>query len=207
MRKPHFALILAGLACCAAPAAQAQSTWDAVADFQISSNLESPWSYRWTDAGGQTRYMAYSNIVCSGTPGLVCWNPSPDGNGLPLIALNTTLKPIEFSSGVIPQAVLDMHPGPGGERPVLTYTVPATGWYRITGQFQMVDRTPTGVQVTVMHGGANLVDKPLKLFGDTAVFNIKRRMNFGQELSFAVDPAGNYANDSTTLKAAVLRLN
>lgn len=207
MRNPTLALILAGLACCAAPAAQAQSSWDAVGDFQISSNVEAPWSYRWTDAGGQTRLMPFSNIVCSGTPGLVCWNPSADGNGFPLIGLNTTLKPIEFPSGVIPVSVVTMHPGPGGERPVLTYTVPATGWYRVTGQFQMVDRTPTGVQVAVMHEGVNLVDKSLKLFGDTAVFNIKRRMNFGQELSFSVDAAGNYANDSTTLKAAVLRLN
>jgi hypothetical protein len=207
MRNPTLALILAGLACSAAPGAQAESAWDAVGDFQISSNLEAPWSYRWRDAAGQVRLMGYSGIACSGTPGLVCWNIQADGYGLPLIALNTTLAPIEFPSGVIPLSVLDMHPGPGGERPVLTYTVPATGWYRVTGQFQMVDRTPTGVQVMVTHAGTTLLDKSLTLFGDTATFNWKRKLFAGQEINFSVDPAGNYANDSTMLKAAVLRLN
>jgi hypothetical protein len=207
MRSPTLALIMAGLACCAAPAAQAQSAWDAVGDFQTYSNLEAPWSYRWRDAAGQLRLMNYSNQNCSNTPGLACWNLQSDGNGLPLIGQNTTGAPIDFPSGVVPLSVLHMHPGPGGERPVLTYTVPFTGWYRVTGQFQMVDRTPTGVQVLVTHAGTTLLDKSLTLFGDTATFNWKRRLYAGQEINFSVDAAGDYANDSTMLKAAVLRLN
>jgi hypothetical protein len=206
MRVPTLALALAALACCAAPGAQAQSAWDAVGDFQIHSNLGAPWSYRWRDAAGQVRLMGYTSLSCNGTPGMACWNVDEGGFDIPMIGLNTTLAPIEFPSGVIPLSVLEMHPGPGGERPVLTYTAQATGWYRVTGQFQMVDRTPTGVQVLVTQGSTTLLDKPLTQFGDTATFNLKRKLNAGQQINFSVDAAGNYANDSTVVKAAVLRL-
>lgn len=206
MRNLSLALILASLAGFAVPAAQAQSASDGVGDFNITANPNGAWSYRWRAPDGVVRLMGYSNANCRDTTGMACWNIDEGGFDLPMVGLNTTGAPIEFPSGVIPLSTLNMHPGANGERAVLTYTAPATGWYRVTGQFQVVDRTPTGVQVLVTQGGTTLLDRSLAAFGDTVSFNLKRKLNAGQSIDFSVDAAGNYANDSTELKVGVLRL-
>ena len=45
----------------------------------------------------------------------------------------------------------------------------------------------------------------LSAFGDAAPFNFQRVMNTGQTIDFVVDVAGNYANDTTELKAGVIK--
>lgn len=207
MNVNKLAHLLATVALCGSTAVQAQSSWDGVGNFSIGANANGAWSYRVRAADGSLSLMGYSNANCRGTPGLACWNTDAGDWDLPMIGLNTSGAEIVFPSGVIPLSTLNMHPGADGDRPVLTFTAPGTGWYRVTGQFQMVDRTPTGVQVTVSQDATTLVDKPLTLFGQTVQFNLKRKLNAGQTVNFSVDAAGNFANDSTELKVAVLRLD
>jgi hypothetical protein len=102
---------------------------------------------------------------------------------------------------------LNLHPGVNGERPVVTWTAPAAGNYRIAGYFQVVDKQATGVEVIVKSGGAVLTDKMIARYGDTVTFDKKFKVQAGQQVSFSVDAHGAYQNDSTELKAAVLQLN
>jgi len=207
MNVKKLARLLAAVALFGSAAAQAESSWDAVGNFGIGANPNGAWSYRVRAADGGLSLMGYWTVSCNGTPGMACWNTDAGGWDLPMIGTNTTGAEIVFPSGVVPLSTLHMHPGADGERPVLTFTAPATGWYRVTGQFQAVDRTPTGVRVMVSQDATTLVDKPLTAFGQTVQFNLKRQLSAGQTINFSVDAAGNFANDSTDLKAAVLRLN
>lgn len=207
MNRPHQAAtrLIAALILSTTGAAHAQSSWDAVGDFKLTANPNGPWSYSWQMPGGPLTLMPYSEVNCGGS-GTACWNRYSGEFHLPEVAINTTGASFDFSSGVFPAAVLDLHPGAEGERSVVTWTAPVTGTYKITGQFQVIDREPTGTRVLVTHGGTTLLDKPLSVFGGTALFQFKRKVVAGGQVSFSVDPAGNYANDSTALKAAILKL-
>lgn len=207
MNTRHTLRRLAGIALAAASlGAHAQSAWDAVGDFSTAANPNGAWSYRMRAGDGTMSLLPAAASDCRGDVGMVCWNTSADGSGLPTIAYNTTGAPIEGISYVLPLSVLNLHPGMSGERPVLTFTAPATGTYRIAGHFQLVDRTPTGVQVLVSQGTKLLVNKPLVTFGDTVTFSQVRNLKAGATIDFSVDANGDFSFDSTELKAAVLRL-
>lgn len=197
--------LIAGLALAFSAASRAQNAWDNAGDFSLASNPNGAWSYGWQMPDGNFNLMTFTKVDC-GSIGLSCWKRFEGDWDLPKVEINTTGAPLEFSSGVIPVNVLNLHPNATGERSVVMWTAPVDGSYAITGQFQAADRTPTGVQVIVNVNGVEVLSKPLKKFGQAVQFNLHPVLSAGQAVSFAVDPAGNFANDSTVLRVGVLRL-
>ena len=108
---------------------------------------------------------------------------------------------------MLPENVLVMHPDIVGGRPVLTWTAPAAGIYGFAGQFQMVDVSPTGVEVGVQAAGKVLMDEFLLTRAATALFDLKVKLDAGKKVRFWVDRDGNYTFDTTSLKVVVLPLD
>jgi hypothetical protein len=181
----------------------AQESWDAVGDFNITANSNGAWSYNWQLPNGPLTPMAVAEHDCN-EAGSDCWSRYGGGNWLPQIAKNVSGAEIQVPCCVFPLGVLNLHPGADGERAVLTWTAPATGTYQISGQYQIIDHTPTGVEVFVTQGSTVLLDKVLSSFARVAQFHYKRTLTAGQQVSFSVDAHGNYASDSTALKVGIL---
>lgn len=204
MNRRTFSL-LAGLALAASSAASfAQTSWDAVGDFSLTSNPGSAWSYHWQSPGGALQPLPFSTVV--DPVGLSGWSRFGSSFNFPLVGINTTASSIEFASSVLPLSVLDLHPGPSNDRAVVAWTAPSTGTYVITGLFQLIDRQPTGVQVLVRQSSTTLLNKPLTAFADSTSFRFVRSVTAGQKVTFSVDANGDYANDSTALKVGILKL-
>jgi acetyltransferase-like isoleucine patch superfamily enzyme len=181
----------------------AQASWDAVGDFNIMANPNGAWSYNWQFPTGPLTLMAFGQHDCD-EAGSDCWNKYGGTNYLPQIAKNVSGAEIQNACCVYPLSILNMHPGASGERAVLTWTAPATGTYVISGQYQIEDHTPTGVEVFVTQGSTVLLDKVLASFARVAQFHYKRAIAAGEQVSFLVDAHGNYASDSTALHVGIL---
>jgi hypothetical protein len=179
--------------------------WDAVGDFSVVSKTPGDRSYQWRDAAPEDALMDVPYAAdCGGKTYLACWtNALLAGD----IGLNVSGFAVRDDSVTLPLAVPQMRPGPTGERPVLAWTAPRSGQYRITGQFQTVDHAPTGVEVVVGSGHTVLLRRALHAFGATAQFNFQREMRARETLWFAVDAHGDSASDATTVDVGILPLD
>lgn len=199
--------------CGAASTASADVSWDAVGDYSASSNPNGVWSYGYSILGTLV-LLPVTDGFCNGLKSLTCWIVPGGATRAPLVGKNVGKRPIPFGGetpfdggGEIPVGTLHMHPGPFGEQAVVTFTAPADGSYRFVGSFQAIDRTPTGVEVTVVAGHSTRarVSAVLDAFGRAAPFSFAQRMNAGQTMNFIVDAHGNYGFDSTELKVSALK--
>jgi len=181
----------------------AQASWNAVADFNIAANPNGAWSYNWRLPTGPLTLMTFGEHDCN-EAGSDCWSRYGGGNWLPQIAKNVSGTEIQNQCCVYPLGILNMHPGASGERAVVTWTAPATGTYMISGQYQIEDYTPTGVEVFVTQGSSVLLDKVLSSFARVAQFHYKRTVTAGEKVSFSVDAHGNYTSDSTAFEVGIL---
>lgn len=198
----------------AASALAHADSWDAVAQFSSIYNSNGNWYYMFRTPGGSAENMSFSEVNCRGLRGLTCWNIDAGSFDLPMIGINTLTAPINFGSGEIPLGTLTLHPGASNEQAILRFKVLDPGTYRFVGHFQMVDKTPTGVTVSVevSPGIANVpslgkaLSRVLTKFGEAAVFSIERTLVSQQTVDFVVDSNLDYANDTTEVKVGVLRI-
>src|SRR5687768_17457923 len=74
------------------------------------------------------------------------WGPSFDQWSLedspivtPHVTFNRTAEPASFSTITHPPDVLNLHPGPGGEKSVVRWTAPSSCTVKIEGRFEGID--------------------------------------------------------------------
>jgi hypothetical protein len=188
--------------------AQTPVAWDAAADFGITSNPNGQWTYIERENSTRARtLMSYAYPDDCGGDGLpiACWQAAPGQT--PDIGMNISGAAFSTGSLVVPLSVLTLNPADPPKVPVLAWTAPAAGTYRIVGQFQLVDHAATGVRIRVGTGRTELMTRVLHVFGDTAQFNIRREFKKKESLWFAVGPRDSDAGDTTTLDVAVLPLD
>jgi len=188
----------------AAPA-QSQVAWSAAGDFTFNANPNGAWSYLARKPGGDLTLMTIVTQPCWGQ-GFRCWTTDDGQTPTPFIGINTTGMPFRAYTIVFAESMLIMHPDNNGLRPVVAWTAPADGRYRVTGQFQSVDVTPQGVEVRVRSGHKLLLDEILSSFGEAAQFDLTLNLLAGENVQFSVAKHGDYFYDSTGLKVAVLPL-
>jgi len=175
------------------------------------SNPSGPWSYGFGVPGSSfTPMTVLTTDRCFGTPGLACWQPPNTVDGAPVIGHNSLMNPLNVTTVVLPPGVLLLHPGPNTDA-ILTWTAPASGTYRITGFFALLDVKPTGVIATIFNGSTRLFG--VSLTGPPAVhpnqmgggqsFSLTVTVTAGAVISFGVNNAGNFLNDSVGLKAII----
>ena len=181
------------------------STYDAASGFS-SSNAAAPWSYGTgtVGTGAFTPMSQYTGINCLGLVGVSCWQAAVTSLNVPIIAVNRSPSTIDFSTVVFPTGLLLVHPGQSTDS-IVEWTAPAAGTYTITGFFELLDVSPTGVVASVYNGTTQLFTGALSVPGASfpnsvglmESFSLTQTLAAGSVLSFGVNNFENYLNDST----------
>ena len=180
------------------------STWNAVADYSLALNPNGAWSYGYQSQTSSIAPMLVTNVNCADI-GMDCWKISALAPDIPMVAINRSGATIVKRTVVVPTGVLVLHPGMNGERAVVSWTAPTDGNYKIVGQFDIVDVIPSGVQVFVTEDATQLISANLSRRLMSQQINLTRTLIKGQIISFSVDSAGNYGNDSTSLSVTITK--
>ena len=189
-------------------------TWDATKDF-AASNPNGAWSYG--DGVTGTSFTLYTiyNPDCWPVSGLVCWSADVGEDPLPHVGLNTTADWINWRTVVVPPGVLLQHPGPNdGQDTIVRWTAPVAGYYNISGFFEILDTSPTGIIGLVFRNGTPLysgellgppAQHPDQVGGREDFSFAKLFLNAGDVISFGVNRDGDYRFDSTGFNATITR--
>ena len=120
---------------------------------------------------------------------------------------NNTAATLSYAGNVVqPTSMLNLHPGPNGERGVVKWTAPALGTYIFQGLFQGISTNGTTSDVLVTHNGATVFSANVNGFGATAPFNVTRQeVQAGDTIEFSVGVGtnGTYNSDSTGLAVTI----
>ena len=184
--------------------------YNAVEDFAATLNPSGAWSYGYLASGGTTftKYTEHDNPVA----GIDRWSPA--GATEPMVARNNTGQPITWSTIVHPPDVLNVHPGPSGEKSVVRWTAPSAGTVKIEGRFEGIDNggtttdgdgTTTDVAVVKNSNTATpLFSADVNGFEDKAPFSETTSVTAGATINFVVDyDNAAHVNDSTGLSVMI----
>ncbi|HEX8747700.1 MAG TPA: LamG domain-containing protein, partial [Pyrinomonadaceae bacterium] len=190
--------------------ASAQSqTYDAVADFNDTTNTAGQvWQYGYTgtDGSGFTRYATPSNAFNGQRRG---WAEPAQS-----VLRNYSSQNLDYNMCTTHQPdVLAMFPGENGEKTVVRWTAPQSGQYSITGRFQNIDKATSDGSI-VLNGntaqpifGPVLIDTPNSCHQTTVTrsFSLTVTVNAGDTIDFRVGRGSNnnYSFDGTGLAATV----
>ncbi|HEX2742312.1 MAG TPA: peptidoglycan-binding domain-containing protein, partial [Rubrobacter sp.] len=118
-----------------------------VGDFSATENPTGAWSYGYR-ASPDSDFTPYDD---RGNP----WGESFDQWSLndlePHVTYNNTGSTASHATIVHPPDVLNVHPGPAGERSVVRWIAPTPGTVAIEGRFEGIDTAGTSTDVAVVH--------------------------------------------------------
>lgn len=155
---------------------------DAVRDFSIEINPNGVWSYGWSSTespGGEfIRYTTSS----SSPPFIRKWFVPRNNTENPSISLNNLSSPTQYGNVFHPPDLLNLRPGPNGERSILRWTAPETGNYIIEGRFEGIEKgdltkvpatkgTTTDVAI-IYKGSVALFSAHIDGYGKIAYFSL-----------------------------------
>lgn len=189
-----FAIAVVGFIACRA--AQAMPD-DAFSDFSLINNPNGPWSYGYGIPG--TSFTAYPSSAtnCTGIAGLNCWDVF--ANSVPYIGENVTGSPIDDGSLTIPTGLLDIHPFVSPYDTIIEWTAPSAGNWQITGFYDLLDTSASGVTALIYAGATQLLDEALTTSNRSVDLSFTEALAAGETLEFAEGPnsSGGYSSDST----------
>ena len=179
-------------------------SYNAVTDFSSTSNPSGRWSYGYKTFSGSTFNPYSSNANLFGA-GLDSWS---QGYCCPMITRNATGTTYTYPTApsvTQPTDLLNLHPGPSGERSVVRWTAPAAGTYTIAGRFQGLDSFGTTTDVAILHNSTSIFTGNVNGYGNQATFSVTRTVAAGDTIDFQVGYGSNstYSSDSTGLAATI----
>jgi hypothetical protein len=123
----------------------------------------------------------------------------------PHVTHNRTTTAQAYSTFVLPPELLNLHPGPLGERSVVRWTAPGSGTVRVVGRFQGLDTAGTTSDAIITYNGAPLFNRPVNGYGVPVPFSIIKSVSAGDVIEFSVGYGSNctYNNDSTGLTVSI----
>jgi RHS repeat-associated protein len=176
---------------------------NAVSDFSATQN-NGIWKYGYKTLSGSTfnAFPSHANLFGGG---LDSWSP---GYCCPMITRNATGTTYTYPgapSVVQPADVLNLHPGPSGEKSVVRWTAPAAGTYTISGRFQGIDTAGTTTDVTILHNTTAVFAGNINGYGNQVTFAVTRTVAAGDTIDFQVGYGSNnsYGSDSTGLSVTI----
>lgn len=166
------------------------ATWNPTDDFSVTNgNPNGVWGYGYLSAGAYTPFGA--NWTDSGNPSMG-WQSDAAGN-------NTWINHRGFTNYGVPDGMLSLHPGFGGEATLLRWNVPAgiAGNASVVGEFLAGD---TGVMSVAVLKNGDLAN-PVWSAQNAGSFNLTIPVAPGDSIDFAV--YGSYAFGNTPLAATI----
>jgi RHS repeat-associated protein len=192
-----------GLVVTITPAAQVYS---AVSDFSAAQNPSGAWSYGYKPSGGSfTTFASNANVFGAGADS---WSQPSVSWCCPFVTRNSTGSTLTYQNSqniVQPSDVLNLHPGPSGERSVVRWTAQAASSYTVSGRFQGLDTNGTTTDVAVSKNGVNVFTGSVNGYGSQSPFSLTVTVAAGDTVEFSVGVGSNgtYNSDSTGLAATV----
>lgn len=187
---------------------QSSRTYSVVGGFSATQNPSGAWSYGYQVSGGSdfTLYPYHRvSAVCNCLDGW--WRtPDPAIDTGPNVVYNHTGQVVNYLNIVHPPDMLNIHPGPVGQKSVVRWTAPFSGTVKIEGRFVGIDKVGTTTDVAVVHNSATtLLNGNINSYGDTVPFSIARSVEAGDTIGFSVGFGrnNNYYYDSTGLSATI----
>lgn len=185
---------------------QAGLAYDPDADFTIASNPSGVWSYGWLASPGSsfTLFNVGGSFVEGGSGKTVeYWKR--DGSE-PLLFHHGGAGDLVFATISIPDGMIDLHPGGGGELAAVRWTAPVAGEFSISGNFfaaQRIGASPTTSDVNVFHNGASLFQAVLNGNEIHIPYAVTATVASGDTIDFAVGWGENhdYNWDNTAFSA------
>jgi hypothetical protein len=178
-------------------------TYDAVSDFNGSTNPSGAWSYLYTPTvgGPGVPLTLATNLAGTGIP--FFW----DYSGVPtsvLVARNPGPGTLTYETIVQPADLLEVDP----ESLVadIRWTAPLAGTYTVSGLFQGIDvgEGPHAVEVVLNDAaGSPLYSAVLAGYGQQEVFGFTQTVGAGDTIDFVVAYTGDYSNLSTGFDATI----
>lgn len=191
-------------------------TWDAAGDY-AQANPNGAWSYGYKKAGSD-EFLPMAprpDGTCGfGLEAMTCQSAWPKaGNPLPQVGTNRTGAAIVHTQQgadthmVIPTGTLNLRAGIEFEAPVVRWTAPERSRYVFVGSVQVADYCSTGQVLHITTEGRPLQDKPLAArFGDARHFVMRRTVEQGASVDFAVETLNNWYCGSTELRLSVTKI-
>lgn len=177
-------------------------TFNAVNDFSPTQNQGAAWAYGYRPASGGSFAVLPNNDNLYGLPaGWHTWY-LPGVWNLPAVFHNGTGATATLGTATQPTDLLNLYPGGVGEKAVVRWTASRAGTAQITGRFEGLDATTTGVSV-VKNGTVMLSSGNINGFGNQAAFSLTVTVAAGDTIEFQVGGNGDVQRDSTGLAAAI----
>jgi hypothetical protein len=184
-------------------------SYNIVTNFSPTQNPTGPWAYGYKPAGGA--FSLFGSASAYFGAGTHTWAPSSQ-DCCPMVTKNSTGSTYTYvnaPSVVQPADLLNLHPGPSGERSVVRWTAPTAGTHTIAGRFQGLDTGGTTSDVLITHNGINIFNGNVNGYGTEAPFSLTRTVAAGDIVEFSVGYGENlnYGSDSTGLAATINSVN
>jgi hypothetical protein len=192
---------------------------DAVKDFR-PANPNGVWSYGWTESRLPSQEFILFSENISIFEGLrYKWFVSRGGQQHPSITYvksDSSGAPVDYENAVHPPTLLNLYPGPNGERSVVRWTAPSDGTYHIEGRFEGINRpkfdrpmkpgTTTDVAVLYKQGFA-LKDTQISNYRSRAPISYDVTVKANETIDFSVGYGsdGNNESDATGLSIVITR--
>ncbi len=188
-------------------------TWDATRDF-AASNPNGAWSYGWGVTGTSFTLNPFYYSDCGPVSGFICWTADVVPH-LPVVGFNTTGHWIYWLTDIVTPDALVLHPAPDWDPgdSIVQWTAPITANYRISGFFEILDTSPSGIIGSVYRNGtllfrAELLGPPAQYpdqIGGRANFYLSQlSLNAGDVISFGLNADGTFYYDGTGFNATIV---
>lgn len=216
-RRVLSAAVAAAAFCLGASAASAQS-YKLERDFSYV-NPTGVWSYGYGTTGSSfTPFAALLDECGAETQGSDCF--LEDGA---VVAINVVhknfVRTFPFSSVVLPDTGVQLHPKNDGADAIVRFTAPSTGTYRFEGYYQILDTNPSGVAPKIFVGARDFTSKAFdedgavvlngpadteaKKGGQIKRSSLTRQLAKRAVVQFGLDPNGDFRFDSTGFDVTV----
>jgi DNA-binding winged helix-turn-helix (wHTH) protein len=187
---------------------------DPAAQFTILANPNGNWSYGYSPFNNISVFKPFQftdrNSYFEAVPGMPMniWRNSEAWQ--PSIMINTSDKVIVPQAAfTLPPGMLNLHPGPDGQRSVLRWIAPRAGIFKFEGAFWSIDVHETSSDFSIVQNGKVVItSKNISGYGIETPFVITPQVVAGDTIDFSVGyGASTYESDSTGLTLFVTEVS
>ena len=184
------------------------TTFNAAADFSLSSNPNGVWSYGYSTTLGGTFILDTNSGTMTINPNFSYWGANIGPNNTPIVFENTAATNQQGGGANLDPGQLAFHPGPNGEISIVRWISPGAESISLNTIFTGRDNVNgTTTDVHIFHNGSSLFDGLVNGFGPGSgpSFATSLAVLQGDTIDFAVGIGNNgtYISDTTGLDATI----
>ena len=176
-------------------------TYDAVSDF-TGTNPSGTWSYLWSGSVGASLSPMTTSIAFNSQ-----WSGIYDGQGEPnSISVTRNYGPGTSSYLTIDDPTNLLNVDPENDVADVRWTAPATGYYSVSGLYQMTDVNSQQHEVQILqdyNATSPLLADVVSGYGQQVPFSFSEQLSAGETLDFLVNATNGYSYLSTGFEATI----